>query len=151
MSSLLSAADAPKRSRRSWTRAEQVAHLADFASSGLSATAFCRRLGIGRSTLTRWRQRAAAPPTPPRRRGRPAAPRRAAGSGFATVAIVPDGPMVAQAPRVGSVPPLTLVLRAPSGVAADVAGLDVATAAALLRAVLTPAASPTRGAAEPRA
>ena len=141
--------DAPRASRRSWTRAEQAEHLADFAASGLSATAFCRRLGIGRNTLTRWRQCAAARPTSPRRRGRLAAPRRAAGAGFATVALVPDAlvldalvpdaAMAAHASPGGGVPPLTLVLRAPGGVVADVAGLDVASAAALLRAVLAPA------------
>ena len=146
MTSPTSSAEAPRRSRRSWTRAEQAAHVADFAASGLSATAFCRRLGIGRSTLTRWRQRTAATPAALRRRGRPATPRRAAAAGFATVALVPDGsaaqvPKVHE-PRAGSAAPLThaltLVLRAPSGVAADVAGLDVAAAAALLRAVLMP-------------
>lgn len=142
MTSPTPSADAPRRSRRSWTRAEQAAHLADFATSGLSATAFCRRLGIGRSTLTRWRQRAAAPPTTARRRERPATSRRAAGAGFATVALVPDArdvPMAASAALATRVRPggLTLALRAPSGVVADVAGLDVASAAALLRAVLT--------------
>ncbi|HEY0776584.1 MAG TPA: hypothetical protein VGD56_01335, partial [Gemmatirosa sp.] len=50
--------DAAKRPRRSWTIAEQTAYAADFAASGLSATAFCRRLGIRRATLARWRQRA---------------------------------------------------------------------------------------------
>ena len=147
MTSPLPSAEAPRRSRRSWTRAEQAAHLADFAASGLSATAFCRRLGIGRSTLTRWRQRAAARPLTPRRRRRPATPRRTAGAGFATVAVVPDAATAAQAPVLGDAPLLTLVLRTPSGVAADVAGLDVASAAALLRAVLTPAAAAPAAAA----
>ncbi len=139
--------DAPKRPRRSWPPAEQAAHLADFAASGLSATAFCRRLGIRRATLARWRQRAAAVPAAT------AAParttwRRAASAGFAAVTVVPDALGGTPAPDVPSAAPLTpslsLVLRAPSGVAADVAGLDVAAAAALLRAVLTPA---TAGAA----
>ena len=159
MTSPISSAEARRRSRRSWTRAEQAAHLAEFAASGLSATAFCRRLGVGRSTLTRWRQRAAARPTPPQRptpqrRGRPAAPRRAAGSGFAAVAVVPDAGSASstrQTPgtstRAGT-SVLTLVLRAPSGVAADVTGLDLATAAALLRAVLTPAAAAGRAGVE---
>jgi transposase-like protein len=143
MTSPVLSADAPRRSRRSWTRAEQAAHLADFATSGLSATAFCRRLGIGRSTLTRWRQRAAASPSPARRRGRPATARRPASAGFATVALVPDGrdvPLAASAALSTRAQPggLTLALRAPSGMVADVAGLDVASAAALLRAVLTP-------------
>ena len=83
----------------------------------------------------------------PRRRGRPAAPRRPAGAGFATVAVVPEAGHASSARH----PPdlaaragtrvLTLMLRAPSGVAADVTGLDLASAAALLRAVLTPAAA----------
>ncbi len=135
--------DALKRPRRSWTPAEQAAHLADFAASGLSATAFCRRLGIRRATLARWRQRAAAAPTPPPPRTRPAPPPRAAGTGFAAVTVVPDesGAPAPGAPPVAPHPrSLTLVLRAPSGVAADVAGLDVAAAAALLRAVLVPTA-----------
>ncbi len=134
--------DAPKRPRRSWTPAEQAAHLADFTASGLSATAFCRRLGIRRATLARWRQRAGAAPTAQPRPARPVPPRRGTGTAFATVTVVPDA---ARAPTPSAptplAPSLTLVLRAPSGVAADVAGLDVAAAAALLRAVLAPAAS----------
>ncbi len=141
--------DAPKRPRRSWTPAEQAAHLADCAASALSATAFCRRLGIRRATLARWRQRAAAGPTPrpaegPRVERRPSA----AGAGFAAVTVVAEPARAVGGPPAPSALPaapitrsLTLVLRAPSGVAADVAGLDVAAAAALLRAVLTPVPS----------
>ena len=135
--------DASKRPRRSWTVAEQTAYVADFAASGLSATAFCRRLGIRRATLARWRLRATGTPTPHR-----VAPRiaRSGAGGFAAVTVVPDtlhaaGPAPSAVPVAPLLPPLTLVLRAPSGVVADVAGLDVATAAALLRAVLTPAAA----------
>ncbi len=138
--------EATKRPRRSWPPAEQAAHLADFAASGLSATAFCRRLGIRRATLARWRQRAATTtpgPTPRPVAGRRVEPPRAA-AGFAAVTVVAD---VADVPPPGAPPPgpLTLVLRAPSGVAADVAGLDVATATALLRAVLAPATAPSAG------
>ena len=132
--------DTPKRPRRSWTLAEQTAYVADFAASGLSATAFCRRLGIRRATLARWRQRAAGVPTP--RRAAPRITRSGAG-GFAAVTVVPDAaPTEAVVPARStlSTAPLALVLRAPSGVVADVAGLNVATAAALLRAVLAPAA-----------
>lgn len=129
--------DALKRPRRSWTPAEQAAHLADFTASGLSATAFCRRLGIRRATLARWRQRAAAAPTS--RRVAPRVARRPGAVGFATVTVVPDA-AYGPAPSASPVAPLlTLVLRAPSGVVADVAGLDLATATALLRAVLAPA------------
>ena len=145
--------DAPKRPRRSWTPVEQAAHLTDFAASGLSATAFCRRLGIRRATLARWRQRAAAAPA-----ARPAlrrvearrGERRPGAAGFAAVTVVADAaglpglPAPSPSPAAPVPPSLSLVLRAPSGVAADVAGLDVATAAALLRAVLTP---PPAGAA----
>ncbi len=135
--------DAPKRPRRSWTPAEQAAHLADFAASGLSATAFCRRLGIRRATLARWRQRAsAAVPSISRRAARP----RVGAAGFAAVTVVPDVvhaevpvPAPSAAPPAPHTASLALVLRAPSGMVADVAGLDVATAAALLRAVLVPA------------
>ena len=125
--------DAPKRPRRSWTVAEQAADVADFAASGLSATAFCRRLGIRRATVARWRQRATAGPT-----SRPAR-RRPAAATFAAVTVVPDPPRDA-APGAPPTAACSLVLRAPSGVTADVAGLDVATAAALLRAVLMPPA-----------
>jgi len=139
----VTAPDAPKRPRRSWPPAEQAAHLADFAASGLSATAFCRRLGIRRATLARWRQRAA--PTPRRLEHRVA--RRPGAVGFAAVTVVPDaahGPAPSASPAAAPLAPsltssLALVLRAPSGVAADVTGLDLAAAAALLRAVLTPA------------
>ncbi len=135
--------EAPKRPRRSWTPGEQAAHLAEFAASGLSATAFCRRLGIRRATLARWRQRAsAAVPPVPRRDARP---RTAAG--FAAVTVVPEAApaeALVPAPSAPQAPPLprslSVVLRAPSGVAADVTGLDLATAAALLRAVLAPTA-----------
>ena len=135
--------DASKRPRRSWTPAEQAAHLADFAASGLSATAFCRRLGIRRATLARWRQRAAGASTP--RRVEPRVARRPGAMGFAAVTVVPDTvraevPAPSAAPAAPLSRSLTLVLRAPSGVAADVAGLDVAAAAALLHAVLTPPA-----------
>ncbi len=135
--------DAPKRPRRSWTPGEQAAHLADFGTSGLSATAFCRRLGIRRATLARWRQRAAADSTPHRVERRVA--RRPGAVGFAAVTVVPDAahaavPAPSASPAAPLAPSLTLVLRAPSGVAADVAGLDLAAAAALLRAVLTPTA-----------
>ena len=151
MSPDLAPLETPKRPRRSWTPAEQAAHLADFAASGLSATAFCRRLGIRRATLARWRQRAsAALPPVPHRAARP----RAVAAGFAAVTVVPDpahapapvpAPSASPTPLVASLTPsLALVLRAPSGVVADVAGRDVATAAALLHAVLTPA---TAGAA----
>ena len=65
--------------------------------------------------------------------------------------VVPDPapaaapmPTPSAAPHMPLAPSLTLVLRAPSGVVADVADLDLATTAALLRAVLTPA---TAGAA----
>ena len=140
--------DAPKRPRRSWPPAEQAAHLADFAASGLSATAFCRRLGIRRATLARWRQRASATPRRVEHRGagRPGA------VGFAAVTVVPDavhaaGPAPSASPAAARAPSLTLVLRAPSGVAADVAGLDLATAVTLLRAVLTPATASVAGAA----
>ncbi len=139
--------DAPKRPRRSWTPAEQAAHLADFAASALSATAFYRRLGIRRATLARWRQRAGAAPAVQPRPARPVPPRRGTGTAFAAVTVVPDAARAVGATLTPSAPPmplaasLTLVLRAPSGVAADVAGLDVAAAAALLRAVLAPAAS----------
>jgi len=133
--------DAPKRPRRSWTSAEQAARLADFAASGLSATAFCRRLDIRRATLARWRQRAAAGP-PPRRGAAPHVERRPGAAGFAAVTVVPE-PAHAPAPSAPVASPLprllTLVLRAATGVEAECAGLDVATAAALLRAVLTPA------------
>ena len=124
--------DAPKRPRRSWTPTEQAAHLADFTASGLSATAFCRRLGIRRATLARWRERAAASPT--RRR----VERRHVAAGFAAVTVVPEAGG-APGPGTPPAPPLTLVLRAATGVEADVAGLDVAAAAALLRAVFAPA------------
>jgi len=124
--------DAPKRPRRSWTPAEQAAHLTDFAASGLSATAFCRRLGIRRATLARWRQRAAVSTPIPRREARP----RALAAGFAAVAVVPEAVGV---PPSASPPALTLVLRAPTGVEAECAGLDVVGAAALLRVVLAPA------------
>ncbi len=136
-------ADAPKRPRRSWTLAEQTTHLADFAASGLSATAFCRRLGIRRATLARWRQRAATTAgRPPRRVEAGHVARRPGASGFAAVTVVPDAahrPAPSASPAPPLPPVLALVLRAPSGMVADVAGLDVATAAALLRAVLTPA------------
>lgn len=139
-----------KRPRRSWTPAEQAAHLADFTASGLSATAFCRRLGIERATLARWRQRAST--TGPAR-GRRATRPPAGAAGFAAVTVASEAAPVERpdptpcatwtVPSTPSLPrSLTLVLRAPSGVAADVAGLDVATAAMLLRAVLTPAAGP---------
>ncbi len=68
-------------------------------------------------------------------------PRRGTGTAFAAVTVIPDA---ARAPT-PSAPPtplprsLTLVLRAATGVEAECAGLDGATAAALLRAVLTPA------------
>ena len=135
--------DAPKRPRRSWTSAEQAAHLAEFTASGLSATAFCRRLGIRRATLARWRQRAAGTPTPRCLESRVA--RWPGAMGFAAVTVVPDAAHAAgPAPSASPAPPLALLLRAPSGMVADVTGLDAATAAALLRAVLTPA---TAGAA----
>ncbi|HEY0778367.1 MAG TPA: hypothetical protein VGD56_10425 [Gemmatirosa sp.] len=118
--------DASKRPRRSWTLAEQTVYVADFAASGLSATAFCRRLGIRRATLARWRQRAAGAPTPPRIA-------RSGAVGFAAVTVVPAIAHAARAapstaPAAPLVPPLALLLRAPTGVVADVAGLDVATA-----------------------
>lgn len=125
--------DAPKRPRRSWSVAEQAAYVADFTASGLSATAFCRRLGIRRATLARWRQRAAAGPAPRR------AHRRPGPATFAAVTVVPDPPRdVVPVPGAPPLAALTLALRAPSGVVADVAGLDLAAAAALLRAVLVP-------------
>jgi len=67
--------------------------------------------------------------------------RRPGVAGFAAVTVVPDAARAVGAPPAPLVTPsLTLVLRAPSGVAAECAGLDVAGAAALLRAVLAPAA-----------
>ncbi|HEY0777400.1 MAG TPA: transposase [Gemmatirosa sp.] len=130
--------DASKRPRRSWTIAEQTAYVADFAASGLSATAFCRRLGIRRATLARWRQRAAVGATPRRVAHQIA---RSGAGGVAAVTVVPDIAHAARAaaPSTASAAPLALVLRVRSGVVADVAGLDVTTAAALLRAVLMPA------------
>ena len=146
MTSPLLSADAPKRPRRSWTLAEQAAYVADFAASGLSATAFCRRLGIRRATLARWRERARATAgtAPGATSRRPT--RRRLQTGFAAVTVVPDAVAASstrQTPTTGAgagagAGAFTLVLRAPSGVAADVTGLDLATAAALLRAVLTP-------------
>ena len=132
--------DTAKRPRRSWPLAEQTAYVADFAASGLSATAFCRRLGIRRATLARWRQRAAAVPSAPPHRGRPAPRGRVAASGFAAVTLVseaPHGSVPAVVPSAPVALPFTLKLRAASGVEVECAGLDVATAVALVRAVLT--------------
>jgi hypothetical protein len=107
--------------RRRWSAAEKAAHLAAFARSAWTADQFCRARDIPRSTFALWQREA---------RGAPA--RRAARSRFAAVDVVARP--VATAPGAGMV----FRVRSPAGVDAELAGLDRATAVALLRVVLHP-------------
>lgn len=116
--------------RRHWTEAEKAAYLAAFTRSAASATGFCRATGVPRATFMLWQReaRAARAAQGPRRRGGP--------SGFAAVELVTAADAAAL-PALGKTPPLTLVVRGPGGVAAELTGVDAATAVLLVRLVLT--------------
>ncbi len=92
--------------------------LAAYRRSGETLRVFCARVDVPMSTFALWRREAGA---------RPAAATRGPAR-FARVQLVP----VVTAP---SVAPL-VVLRAPSGLALEVAGLDVATLVTVLRGVV---------------
>ena len=92
--------------------------LSAFARSGQTITAFCGETGVPRATFTLWRREA---------RDAQASGRTRAMSAFARVEVVPPLPSAG----------LTLVVRAPSGVATELSGLPAATAAALVRLMLT--------------
>lgn len=99
---------------RRWSAADKAAHLAAFAARSVPIPAYCADAGVPPSTLSVWlREARAARRAPPT---------------FARVEVVP--------PSAG--PGLTLLVRGPAGLQAEVTGLDAATVVTVLRVVLRP-------------
>ncbi|MEP7346606.1 MAG: hypothetical protein ABI877_15150 [Gemmatimonadaceae bacterium] len=121
VSTLQSARRRPGGPRR-WSAAEKAAHLAAYATRGLGLQAYCTATGVPRATLTYWQRQARALREARVPRSRPT---------FARVEVVPSPPAVSG---------LTMVVRGPAGLAAELTGLDAPTAVRVLRAVFgTPA------------
>jgi len=103
------------RTRTCWTKQDKAGCPALFAEGGLSASDFCRQLGISAATFSLWRRTA---------RGEAVAPTRSA-PGFAQVrlsAAQPDAP--AGKP---SVAPAVVMMHLPGGARLEVpAGTDAA-------------------------
>lgn len=141
-----------RRRRRPWTAAEKTAVLRAFATSGQSATAFCREHGVPRATLTLWRRtagvRSAAPSS-----ASPAGDLAPSAAQFARVEVIASPAQRTSAERTPAAPvpaeltPLTLALRTPGGLEAVVTGLDATTAVVVLRGVLAPLPTRRAGAA----
>ena len=107
------------RSRyRRWSAAKKSQYLAAFRRSGETVRVFCARVGVPRSTFVLWRRDA---------RARPGSAKRPPAR-FARVQEVPLGAAPGVAPL--------MVIRAPNGLALEVAGLDVATLVTVLRGVV---------------
>lgn len=77
--------DPRRRRRRRWTAEQKAALLARFATSELTATRFCREIGVHAATFSQWRRRLAVPPGAVGR------------TGFAQVNVVE--PSASRAPR----------------------------------------------------
>lgn len=76
---------------RRYTESERQRIVSTFESSGLSASAFCRRRGVSTVTLAQWRKRFQRP-------AGPAAPARAQGAGASWLPVVITG---AASPQTG--------------------------------------------------
>lgn len=102
--------------RRHWTAEEKTEYLALFAESDLSAMEFCREFAIPPATFALWRRQA----------------REAEASTFARVEVVP-APSAVVSMDAGMI---TITLRSARGHEAQMAGLDVSTALAVIERVL---------------
>jgi transposase-like protein len=103
---------------RRWTAADKRAYLAAFATRGLTIKTFCAETGVPRATFNLWQREARAA-------------RRSDAPSFARVEVRPSS----------TAPGITMVVRRPGELEAEVTGLDAAAVVTVLRGVLHPASA----------
>jgi transposase-like protein len=110
---------------RRWTAADKRAYLAAFATRGQTIKTFCAETGVPRATFHLWQREARDA------RRAPASYSRSDAPAFARVEV---GPLA-------TAPGITMIVRRPGELEAEVTGLDAAAVVAVLRGVLGPASA----------
>jgi transposase-like protein len=129
MSTLPTVVSPPPRGRggpRRWSAADKAAALAAFATTRLTLKAFCAKRGVPRATFGFWRREVRAARAPQPSRTPPRSPARRDRPTFARVELPPPPP-----PRA-----MTLVVRGPGGIEAELTGLDASMVVTMVVTVL---------------